>query len=124
MADLGLAGAKLIYFCDYSLQACADLRIEVPKDTDLNHFFEAMNNRGEQLVRHEVIKARLMETLNQIPGRKTSSPKHSYPDPYGMPAPIWSAISSTAYSRKSATVCLVSDWGQFVPQILPICLNC
>ena len=26
-----------------------------------------MNNRGEQLEKHEVIKARLMETLNQIP---------------------------------------------------------
>ncbi|KGQ40111.1 DUF262 domain-containing protein [Gallibacterium anatis] len=39
------------------------LRTEVPEDTDLNHYFEIMNNRGEQLEKHEVLKARLMEKL-------------------------------------------------------------
>jgi uncharacterized protein with ParB-like and HNH nuclease domain len=35
-------------------------RIEVPEDTDLNHYFEIMNNRGEQLEKHEIVKALLM----------------------------------------------------------------
>ena len=39
----------------------------MPKDTDLNHYFEVMNSRGEQLEKHEVIKARLMDVLNGIP---------------------------------------------------------
>lgn len=39
-------------------------RISVPPDTDLNHYFEAMNNRGEQLEKHEVLKARLMARLS------------------------------------------------------------
>lgn len=39
-------------------------RIEVPKGTDLNHYFEIMNTRGEQLEQHEVLKARLMEPLS------------------------------------------------------------
>ena len=36
----------------------------VPKDIDLNHYFEVMNSRGEQLEKHEIIKARLIEQLN------------------------------------------------------------
>lgn len=40
------------------------LRVPVPKDTDLNHYFEIMNSRGEQLEMHEVLKARCLEYLN------------------------------------------------------------
>lgn len=39
-------------------------RIEVPENTDLNRYFEIMNTRGEQLELHDVLKARLMGTLN------------------------------------------------------------
>lgn len=39
------------------------MRVKVPKDTDLNHYFEIMNNRGEQLEKHEVLKSRMMELL-------------------------------------------------------------
>ena len=35
----------------------------VPKDIDLNQYFEIMNSRGEQLEKHEIIKARLIEKL-------------------------------------------------------------
>lgn len=38
-------------------------RIEVPVHTDLNHYFEIMNTRGEQLEQHEILKAWLMEPL-------------------------------------------------------------
>ena len=37
----------------------------MPKDIDLNHYFEIMNSRGEQLEKHEIIKARLIEKLNK-----------------------------------------------------------
>ncbi|UOO88296.1 DUF262 domain-containing HNH endonuclease family protein [Vitreoscilla massiliensis] len=39
------------------------IRTEVPPQTDLNHYFEIMNTRGEQLAKHEVLKARLMSRL-------------------------------------------------------------
>ena len=35
----------------------------VPKDVDLNHYFEVMNSRGEQLEQHEVVKAMLLGKL-------------------------------------------------------------
>ena len=38
-------------------------RIEVPDHTDLNHYFEIMNTRGEQLEQSDVLKARLMSEL-------------------------------------------------------------
>lgn len=47
-------------FCQYLLEHVVILRVSVPKDTDLNHYFEIMNNRGEQLEKHEVLKANLM----------------------------------------------------------------
>jgi hypothetical protein len=41
------------------------IHYQVPKDIDLNHYFEIMNSRGEQLEKHEIIKARLIEKLSR-----------------------------------------------------------
>lgn len=50
-------------FADYLFQKVIMLRIPVPQDTQLNHYFEIMNTRGEQLEKHEVLKAVLMGKL-------------------------------------------------------------
>lgn len=39
-------------------------RIEVPENTDLNHYFEIMNTRGEQLEQQDILKAQLMSYLD------------------------------------------------------------
>ena len=41
------------------------IHYQVPKDIDLNHYFEIMNSRGEQLEKHEIEKARLMSVLKK-----------------------------------------------------------
>ncbi|WP_350576398.1 DUF262 domain-containing HNH endonuclease family protein [Pseudomonas sp. HY2-MNA-CIBAN-0224] len=51
-------------FADYLFSYVQIMRVKVPADTDLNHYFEIMNNRGEQLEKHEVLKARMMEQLH------------------------------------------------------------
>lgn len=51
-------------FSDYLMNSVIILRTQVPIDTNLNHYFEIMNTRGEQLEKHEVLKARLMQKLN------------------------------------------------------------
>lgn len=38
-------------------------RIPVPEKTDLNHYFEVMNTRGEQLRQTDIVKSELMESL-------------------------------------------------------------
>ncbi len=58
-------------FTRYLLQRVKILRVVVPADTELNHYFEIMNNRGEQLEKHEVLKARLMEKLENDTQRDT-----------------------------------------------------
>lgn len=40
-------------------------RIKVPPHTDLNRYFEIMNTRGEQLEQQDILKAHLMDCLNQ-----------------------------------------------------------
>ncbi|WP_027156738.1 GmrSD restriction endonuclease domain-containing protein [Methylobacter luteus] len=61
--------ANLKLFINYLLNKVKILRVVVPADTDLNHYFEIMNNRGEQLEKHEVLKARLMSQLSDNTGR-------------------------------------------------------
>lgn len=48
------------------------IHYQVPKDIDLNHYFEIMNSRGEQLEKHEIIKARLIEKLKDVDKAKFS----------------------------------------------------
>lgn len=54
---------ELEKFADYLFKKVIIVRISVPEDTDLNHYFEIMNTRGEQLEKHEVLKAKLMSHL-------------------------------------------------------------
>lgn len=51
-------------FCTYLLNDVHIFRVTLPEKTDLNHYFEVMNNRGEQLEQHEVVKANLLSALN------------------------------------------------------------
>lgn len=39
------------------------VQVQVPVNIDLNHYFEIMNTRGEQLEAHEIIKGKLLENL-------------------------------------------------------------
>jgi uncharacterized protein with ParB-like and HNH nuclease domain len=52
-------------FEKYFQQNVHIIHYQAPKDIDLNHYFEIMNSRGEQLEKHEIIKARLIELLEQ-----------------------------------------------------------
>lgn len=48
-------------FLDFFLEKVKITRVILPEDTDLNHYFEIMNSRGEQLEKHEILKAKLMK---------------------------------------------------------------
>lgn len=47
------------HFRTYFLDCVHIIHYRVPKDVDLNHYFEVMNSRGEQLEKHEIVKAKL-----------------------------------------------------------------
>ena len=67
-------------FADYLLNHVRIIHYRVPKDVDLNHYFEVMNSRGEQLEKHEIVKAKLMNKLDN------ESDKNKF-------AAIWEACS-------------------------------
>lgn len=49
------------------------IRVQVPRDIDLNHYFEIMNTRGEQLELHEIAKAKLLEVLESEQDKNTAA---------------------------------------------------
>lgn len=52
-------------YLKYLLENVIIYRIPVPEDTDLNHYFEIMNTRGEQLEKHEILKAKLLSVFTE-----------------------------------------------------------
>jgi len=57
--------SEIIEFYEYLADKVHVMRVSVPEDTDLNHYFEIMNTRGEQLEKHEILKAKLLEVLQE-----------------------------------------------------------
>lgn len=53
---------KLSEFLEYFFNKVMVTRVILPVDTDLNHYFEIMNSRGEQLEKHEILKALIMRS--------------------------------------------------------------
>lgn len=59
------AGVTEQQFTTYLLDHVQIMQVAVPKKTNLNHYFEIMNSRGEQLEKHEIIKSMLMSRLDK-----------------------------------------------------------
>lgn len=56
---------KLRDFRHYFFNQVQLVKVEIPQDTDVAHYFEVMNNRGEQLEEHEIVKARLLDKIKE-----------------------------------------------------------
>jgi hypothetical protein len=52
-------------FVTFLLEKVVIIRVTVPEHTDRNKYFETMHTRGEQLEKHEVLKARMMDALDK-----------------------------------------------------------
>ena len=52
-------------FESYFLHNVHIIHYSVPKDVDLNRYFEVMNSRGEQLEKHEIVKSTLSQYLKE-----------------------------------------------------------
>ncbi|WGV98871.1 DUF262 domain-containing HNH endonuclease family protein [Vibrio sp. YMD68] len=109
-------GDKLQGFCNYLFEKVEIARVFVPKDTNLNHYFEVMNNRGEQLEKHEVVKARLMSVLNDIEDQDERT-QHVL-----LLSKVWDATANMeryvqyGFSPDERhNIFGKDDWGQFTP---------
>lgn len=100
-------------------------RVELPESTDVNSYFEIMNNRGEQLQYHEIMKAELLAKLHQK--CKVNPSLGQYDELAGMFDDIWTACSRmdgylghhlhfcSKYDERSAEGCWtdVSEWSKY-----------
>lgn len=77
--------ADIDKFKEYFLTKVHIIHYRVPKDVDLNHYFEVMNSRGEQLEKHEIVKAKLCD---QLTGDADATEKFSR---------IWEACSDMSF---------------------------
>nr|WP_320136075.1 DUF262 domain-containing protein [uncultured Amphritea sp.] len=112
-------------FADYMFKHVQIMRVEVPAGTNLNHYFEAMNNRGEQLEKHEVLKAKLMAVLNTI---EDDDDRHARINALQK---VWEACANMErYIQYGFSVSErhrlfgKNDWGQFIPQNFDELLEC
>lgn len=94
----------------YLLERVILIKNELPKETDLNHYFEIMNNRGEQLEKHEIVKAHLLGKLNESnhTERKVISE-------------VWNACQrldkyvQLGFTKKVRTNIFGDKWDDFIP---------
>lgn len=112
-------------FADYIFKHVHIVRVEVPTDTDLNHYFEAMNNRGEQLEKHEVLKAKLMALLSTIEDDVDRYAR------INTLQKVWEACSNMErYIQYGFSVAErhrlfgENDWGEFTPENFEDILEC
>lgn len=86
------------------------IRIQVPQNIDLNHYFEIMNTRGEQLELHEIAKAKLLEALESDQDRNIA-------------AQIWEKCSDmNSYVQMNFDVSVrrsifTENWSSLIPSI-------
>ena len=61
----GYAVSDFVDFVKFFLNKVHIIHYQVPADIDLNHYFEIMNSRGEQLEKHEIVKAMIIAIFSE-----------------------------------------------------------
>lgn len=101
-------------FFNYLKEKVQILRVEVPQDTDLNHYFEIMNNRGEQLEKHEILKSRMLKVLKDKEDTKLFNT-------------IWEACANMdnyvqyGFSVEERSKLFGSNWNEFKAENFDFC---
>lgn len=97
-------------FIEYFVKKIHLIHYQVPRDIDLNHYFEIMNSRGEQLEKHEVLKAQLLSHLVN---------DHSATHVFNT---VWEACSNMeryvqfGFSSEKRTLVFGNSWNEFIPK--------
>jgi hypothetical protein len=87
------------------------IRVQVPAKIDLNHYFEIMNTRGEQLELHEIAKAYFLSKITSPVDKKISSD-------------IWEYCSNMDsyiqmnYPKEKRDMIFSNDWSSLSEQIV------
>lgn len=114
-----LDGVSLEEFAEYLFNKVKIMCVEVPQDTDLNHYFEVMNSRGEQLEKHEILKANLISVLSDPSSTKNEEKRAA--NIYALEK-VWEACANMeSYVQYGFSpeerhkIFGENDWGTFEP---------
>lgn len=108
-------------FTDYLLTKVVLLRVSVPEKTDLNHYFEIMNNRGEQLEKHEILKAQLLNHLQVDENASEEEKQEALADTQAFQA-IWESCEEMekyiqyGFKPDFREKLFTKDWNKFLPR--------
>ena len=98
---------ELHVFLKYFFEKVIITRVILPIDTDLNHYFEIMNSRGEQLEKHEILKALIMR-------QSSNNPKKNW-----MIGQIWEACADMDryvplnFTKEQRDIIFGLQWNEF-----------
>ncbi|WP_137174112.1 DUF262 domain-containing protein [Massilia sp. HP4] len=106
-------GVERRRFTRYLLGNVVLMRVCVPPQTDLNHYFEIMNSRGEQLEKHEVLKARMMEALRDDAAPERS--RHCLHTVWEACANMERYVQMGFTTAQRDAVFGAGDWSRFEP---------
>lgn len=90
------------------------LRTVLPPGTDLNHYFEVMNTRGEQLEKHEILKAQLSSKLGSESDRAVFA--RIWDACAVMNRHIQTQFSTSSEGGSERSRIFGGDWNQFQPR--------
>lgn len=106
-------------FYHYLFNQVTITQVPVPEDTDLNHYFEAMNNRGEQLEKHEIVKARLLSVIENDLSEEVSNDKGTLKLIFHE---VWEACANMnkyiqyGFNTTIRTAVFSDSWNAFIPE--------
>jgi len=87
--------SRLKLFRTFFTEHLVFVLVEIPEDTDVANYFEIMNNRGDQLQKHETLKAKIIDKIKNADGQHNTTQQAIF-------AKIWDACSQMdIYIQKS-----------------------
>ena len=87
------------------------IRVQVPDKIDLNHYFEIMNTRGEQLELHEIAKANFLSKITAPVDKKIASDIWEYCSNMG-------SYIQMNYPKEKRDMIFSNDWSSLSEQIV------
>ena len=104
--------AQLNCFADFIYTKVCFVFVTLAQNTDLNRFFVRMNNRGKQLEKHEILKARILGEIRKVYDKNNKLKQDESDEIWKKYAKIWDLCSDMdKYIFQSA-----SDRSIFAPK--------
>lgn len=86
-------GIDLANFAKYIYENVCFVFVTLAQNTDLNRFFVRMNNRGKQLEKHEILKARILGEIRKVYDKNNKLKQDESDEIWKKYAKIWDLCS-------------------------------